>query len=129
MPFENNSFDGVSSGLVSYVFKNPTKYFSEVYRVLRPGGVFVLYTTTPKFDYPGIVLKLTRTEFERKGILPRYQKEFDECVMTSLTNSKTVKRNSLSGNALTSLLKKIGFKIKSVKYAYFGGVVLVFATK
>lgn len=42
MPFEDESFDMVTAGFVIVHLKDLRKFFDEVYRVLKPGGVFVL---------------------------------------------------------------------------------------
>ena len=47
MPFEDGSFDVVICANSFHHYPDPQKFFDEVYRVLKPGGVFVLrdYTT------------------------------------------------------------------------------------
>ncbi len=49
MPFENNSFDVVVSFQVIEHIKNEENYISEIYRVLKKHGIFVL--TTPNRVY------------------------------------------------------------------------------
>lgn len=50
MPFKNNSFDAVLSLWVIEHLKNPAKVFSEVFRVLKPGGTF-FFVTPYKYSY------------------------------------------------------------------------------
>ncbi|MDD3861315.1 MAG: class I SAM-dependent methyltransferase [Candidatus Gracilibacteria bacterium] len=42
MPFEDDSFDMVTAGFVIVHLKDLRKFFDEVYRILKPGGVFIL---------------------------------------------------------------------------------------
>ncbi len=41
-PFENDSFDAVVAAFLIVHIPNPEFFFEEVYRVLKPGGVFIL---------------------------------------------------------------------------------------
>jgi ubiquinone/menaquinone biosynthesis C-methylase UbiE len=40
MPFDNNSFDTIFCVNVIYFWENPSAHLQEVYRVLKPGGIF-----------------------------------------------------------------------------------------
>jgi SAM-dependent methyltransferase len=60
LPFEENSFDAVVSVLTHTDFDHPATVFSEVHRVLRPGGRFVYVGTHPCFVAPSV---------ERAGLL------------------------------------------------------------
>lgn len=44
LPFRNNTFDNVVSGDVLEHVKDKQKYLEEAYRVLKPGGIFVVNT-------------------------------------------------------------------------------------
>lgn len=49
MPFADNSFNSVISLWVLEHVKNPRRVFSEIHRVLKPGGLF--FFATPNSDY------------------------------------------------------------------------------
>lgn len=49
LPFESGSFDAVVSLWVLEHLENPAKVFDEVFRVLKPGGVFLF--ATPNSNY------------------------------------------------------------------------------
>jgi len=44
LPFENSYFDAVFAGEVIEHLFDPDHFFNEIYRVLKPGGIFVLST-------------------------------------------------------------------------------------
>ncbi len=52
LPFENDSFDAVTVGFGVRNFENLDKGLSEIYRVLRPGGVFVVLETSQPEAFP-----------------------------------------------------------------------------
>ncbi|GAB3911722.1 SAM-dependent methyltransferase [Microlunatus endophyticus] len=47
----DSSFDGVLCALVLHHLRSRTKFLSEVFRVLRPGGWFAISTTHPTSDW------------------------------------------------------------------------------
>jgi ubiquinone/menaquinone biosynthesis C-methylase UbiE len=54
LPFDNDSFDAVSSVLVFSYVKDPVAMLAEVYRVLKPGGSVALCTLGKKLITSGI---------------------------------------------------------------------------
>jgi ubiquinone/menaquinone biosynthesis C-methylase UbiE len=54
LPFDDHSFDAVSSVLVFSYVKDPVAMLSEVYRVLKPGGSVALCTLGKKLITKGI---------------------------------------------------------------------------
>jgi len=48
LPFTDESFDGVIAAFLIVHLKNPQKFFDEVYRVLKPGGFFVVSNINQK---------------------------------------------------------------------------------
>lgn len=48
LPFPNNSFDGILCFLAIHHIRDLDPFFSEVLRVLRSGGKFLLFTNTPE---------------------------------------------------------------------------------
>jgi ubiquinone/menaquinone biosynthesis C-methylase UbiE len=48
LPFESGSFSVVTANMVLEHFENPAAAFSEIYRVLRPGGLFIFHTPNAK---------------------------------------------------------------------------------
>ncbi len=52
LPFENNSFDAVTVGFGVRNFEDLDKALLEIYRVLRPGGIFVVLETSQPEKFP-----------------------------------------------------------------------------
>jgi len=48
LPFENSTFDIVVAAFLIVHLKNPTKFFDEVYRVLKDDGIFVVTNINQK---------------------------------------------------------------------------------
>lgn len=82
LPFEDDSFDLVTANMVVEHFSDPAKVFSEIRRVLKPGGTFLFHTpnvwghTTiaarcvPNFVKTRLIYLLTRREAE--DVFPTY---------------------------------------------------------
>lgn len=47
LPFENETFDGVLASLTTHHWSDLDQGFSEIYRVLKPGGKLVIFTSNP----------------------------------------------------------------------------------
>ena len=63
LPYEDN-FDLVFSDNVMEHIENPDQIFSEVHRVLKPGGIFI-FKTPNKFHYMPIIAMITPHSFLR----------------------------------------------------------------
>ena len=89
MPFQDKSFDAVFSNGSLHEWEDPIRVFNEIYRVLKPGGVFcitdmrrdvnplkkwlIYFSTSPKEIRPGFLTSLNAsyTSEELKYILNR----------------------------------------------------------
>jgi len=104
LPFENNKFDAITVAFGIRNFENLEKGLSEILRVLKPNGIFViLETSVPtnpiyKFGYNTYL----------KYILPTIGKLFskDRVAYKYLSESASV---FPYGEALNNILRKIGF--------------------
>lgn len=104
LPFADHTFDAVTVAFGVRNFENLEKGLSEIFRVLKPNGIFViLETSVPtqplyKFGYK------TYTKF----ILPTIGKLFskDKVAYRYLSESASVFPH---GEALNNILRKIGF--------------------
>lgn len=104
LPFEDNTFDAITVAFGVRNFENLEKGLSEILRVLKPNGIFViLETSVPtnpiyKFGY----------KIYSKFILPTIGKLFskDKIAYNYLSESASV---FPYGEALNNILRKIGF--------------------
>lgn len=104
LPFEDNSFDAITVAFGVRNFENLEKGLEEIYRVLKPGGIFVvLETSVPtKFPYK------QGYRFYSNIILPAIGKIFskDKSAYSYLSESAA---NFPYAAAFNNILKKIGF--------------------
>lgn len=104
MPFEDNTFDAITVAFGVRNFENLEKGLSEILRVLKPNGIFVILETSNPTKTPykqGYV-------FYTKNILPIIGKLFskDNVAYGYLSESASV---FPFGEALNNILRKTGF--------------------
>ena len=104
MPFENHTFDAITVAFGVRNFENLEKGLSEILRVLKPNGIFVILETSnpTKFPYK------QGYHFYTKYILPLIGKLFskDDVAYGYLSESASV---FPFGEALNNILRKVGF--------------------
>lgn len=124
LPFEDNYFDAITVAFGVRNFENLEKGLSEIYRVLKPGGIFVVLETSIP----------TRTPFKQgyhlycSKILPLIGKLFskDKSAYTYLSESAAA---FPYGEAFNNILSKIGFIECKDKPQTFGVATIYTATK
>lgn len=124
MPFEDNTFDAITVSFGVRNFANLNKGLKEIYRVLKPGGVFVILETSvpTKFPYK------QGYNFHSKVILPLVGKLFskDKVAYSYLSESA----NSFPfGPAFNNILLKNGFSTAVNQPVTFGVASIYTATK
>jgi len=122
MPFEDNYFDAITVAFGVRNFENLEKGLTEILRVLKPNGVFVILETSVPDKTP---YKQGYT-FYSKNILPIIGKLFskDNVAYGYLSESAA---NFPYGDALNNILKKIGF-IDVVALPQTFGVATIYST-
>lgn len=112
MSFSNDSFDGITSMFLLPFVDDYQSYFSEVFRILKDNGVFSISLWAPnqRVGDTWVLRDLIEEELIQKGILPRYQKEWDELLEVSFTNAKNIDNRKLYKDQVLDLLKETGFK-------------------
>ena len=103
-PFEDNSFDAITVAFGVRNFENLEKGLSEILRVLKPGGIFVILETSVPTKTPF----KQGYKFYTKYILPLIGKLFskDKSAYAYLSESASVFPH---GEMLNNILRKIGF--------------------
>ena len=104
LPFSDNSFDAITVAFGIRNFETLDKGLSEILRVLRPGGIFVILETSNPTKFPfkqGYVLY-------SKTLLPLIGRLFskDKKAYQYLSDSASV---FPFGEALNNILREIGF--------------------
>ncbi len=72
LPFEADAFDAVLCSLSVEYLVNPIAVFEEVFRVLRPGGQFIVTFSNRWFPTKAIGIWSELHEFERMGLVLEY---------------------------------------------------------
>ena len=104
LPYQDNYFDAITVAFGVRNFENLEKGLAEIYRVLRPGGIFVVLETSIPVKTP----YKQGYNFYSKRILPLIGKVFskDKSAYTYLSESAAA---FPYGKAFNNILKKIGF--------------------
>ena len=124
MPFDDNTFDAITVAFGVRNFENLEKGLTEILRVLKPNGIFVILETSVPEKTP---YKQGYT-FYSKNILPLIGKLFskDNSAYQYLSESASV---FPYGEALNNILKKIGFIDVVSMPQTFGVATIYSATK
>lgn len=104
LPFENNSFDAITVAFGIRNFENLEKGLSEILRVLKPNGIFVILETSVPTKTPF----KQGYKFYTKYILPSIGKLFskDQSAYSYLSESASL---FPYGEVLNNILRQIGF--------------------
>ncbi len=104
LPFEANSFDAITVAFGVRNFENLEKGLAEIYRVLKPGGIFVVLETSVPTKFPYKQGYRLYSNF----ILPAIGKMFskDKDAYSYLSESAA---NFPYGKTFNNILNKIGF--------------------
>ena len=124
IPFENNSFDAITIAFGVRNFENLEKGLSEIYRVLKPGGTFVVLETSVPTKSP---FKQGYRFYSTK-VLPLIGKLFskDKSAYKYLSDSAAA---FPYGEAFNNILRKIGFIDIENKPQTFGAATIYIAKK
>lgn len=109
LPFEDNSFDAITVGFGIRNFENLEKGLTEILRVLKPNGIFVILETSVPTKFP---LK-QGYNFYTKMVVPMMGKLFSKDQKAYAYLSESAK-NFPFGKDLNNILTKVGFT--SVKH-------------
>ncbi len=124
MPFDNNTFDAITVSFGVRNFENLDKGLSEIHRVLKPGGIFVVLETSNPTKFPF----KQGYKFYTNYILPIIGKLFskDKIAYSYLSESA----NSFPfGAAFNNILTKNGFKNANSLPVTFGVASIYTSTK
>lgn len=124
IPFDDDSFDAVTVAFGVRNFENLEKGLSEILRVLKPGGIFVVLETSVPTKFPF----KQGYKFYSKTLLPVIGKLFskDKVAYSYLSESAAV---FPYGEAFCNILRKIGFIEVEARPQTFGVATIYTASK
>jgi demethylmenaquinone methyltransferase/2-methoxy-6-polyprenyl-1,4-benzoquinol methylase len=124
LPFDDNTFDAITVAFGVRNFENLDKGLSEILRVLKPNGTFVILETSVPTKTPF----KQGYKFYTKYILPTIGKIFskDRSAYSYLSESASIFPH---GEALNNILRKNGFIDVSNKPQTFGVASIYIASK
>ena len=124
LTFEDNSFDAITVAFGVRNFETLEKGLSEILRVLKPGGIFVILETSVPAKFPF----KQGYQFYSKNILPLIGKMFskDNDAYGYLSESAA---SFPYGEALNNILTKIGFIDVQAMPQTFGVATIYSASK
>jgi len=124
MPFENDSFDAITVAFGVRNFETLEKGLAEIYRVLKPNGIFVILETSVPTKTPF----KQGYKFHSNVILPTIGRLFskDKEAYTYLSKSASV---FPFGEALNNILREIGFTNVKDHPQTFGVATIYTASK
>ncbi len=124
LPFKDQTFDAITVGFGVRNFEDLEKGLSEIYRVLKPKGTFIVLETSQPTKFP---IKQGFT-FYSKYIIPTVGKIFskDKNAYSYLPESAAV---FPYGEEFNNILLKIGFKSSKVYPQTFGAATIYKAIK
>lgn len=124
LPFPDNSFDVISVGFGIRNFEDLEKGLSEIVRVLKPNGFFIILETSVPTQFP---LK-QGYNFYTKRIVPLMGKLFSKDQKAYAYLSESAK-NFPYGENLNNILRKVGFKNVKHEPQTMGIATIYSATK
>lgn len=128
IPFQDSSFDWVTSMFVVPFIEDTEKYLTEVYRILKQNGIFSASIRAPVQNIKnGWNMKQDIVDvLTKKDILPKHQKEWQDFLNTSKENAQNIDSKDITDDKIKKILKDIGFvdivfdsNVAYDKYAYF----------
>jgi demethylmenaquinone methyltransferase/2-methoxy-6-polyprenyl-1,4-benzoquinol methylase len=124
LSYDDNSFDAITVSFGIRNFENLKKGLSEIFRVLKPNGLFIILETSVPAGFP----YKQGYHFYTKMILPFIGKVFskDKVAYRYLSKSASV---FPYGKALNNILKEIGFIDVESNPQTFGVATIYTATK
>ncbi len=138
IPFESNSFDGVTCINVLYVLDQPVLFIKELHRVLKDKGKLILATPLNEPKLLPVLsehLEILKVKYSKKWLFifaGQTVRIFIPAIASILLNlfiTRNQKYLFFGEKDLRTLIEKSGFQLKDVKKIYGHQVLFVHAEK
>ncbi|MBP7846302.1 MAG: class I SAM-dependent methyltransferase [Candidatus Pacebacteria bacterium] len=111
LPFKDAYFDGVVSMFLLPFIEDINSHISEVFRVLDSDGIMSISMWRPnqKVEDGWDLRTVVEKKFLDSKILPKYQKEWDSLLETSVVNANNIDNRNIDDRKMSELITKAGF--------------------
>ncbi len=106
---KGNSYDGVSSMIAAHLLDNFENHLKEAYRILCPGGVFVL-TARDASGHQEKIVEIVRNSLDDKALFHTMQKSFEILCKKLLLTANNRSHSLLPAGSVAEKLQRTGFK-------------------
>ena len=118
LPFKDNHFDLVTANMVVEHLADPALQFSEINRVLKPGGVFLFHTPNA-LGYPTVINRMVPDQLKHKLIYLLDGRQEDDVFETHYAANTQPQISALSSTT--------GFEVASLRFAVSDAVFAMVA--
>jgi ubiquinone/menaquinone biosynthesis C-methylase UbiE len=110
MPFASETFDLVFADFIMEHVEQPGKVLSEIWRILKPGGLFLFHTPN-RYHYASIAARLTTPAFQERVL-----RKLETRLERALGNIHPVLYRFNSGGTISRTLRRAGFESWELRY-------------
>ena len=122
LPFNDNSFDLITSNMVIEHLQDPLVQFKEIARILRPGGTFIFHTPNI-YGYPNIFGRFIPESLKNKIIYILQGRKEDDVFDTYYRANSRAEISKLAESAGLGV-EKIRMLVSSAQFIVFPPLVI-----
>ncbi|MEO5357084.1 MAG: class I SAM-dependent methyltransferase [Nitrospirae bacterium YQR-1] len=124
LPYDDGTFDAVTASSVFEYIEDPVSYFKEIFRLLKPGGFFIL--TVPDNRHTERIKEKKKVKFYNKKIISYFIKFLPDIITKRLnTDFYRISKTRPEIETWVEMLRLCGFTVESVPQCYAPLVLLV----
>lgn len=118
LPFKDNHFDLVTANMVVEHLADPALQFSEINRVLKPGGIFLFHTPNA-LGYPTVINRMVPEQLKHRLIYILDGRKEDDVFETHYAANTQAQISALSATT--------GFSVTSIRFAVSDAIFALIA--
>jgi len=109
MPFSNNTFDGVFTNGSLHEWAKPIDIFNEIYRVLKPGGVYFISDLRRDINFfiKWFMKALVKPKEIKPGFITSIDASYTQDEIKSILSNTALKDSAVNSNAIGLIIKGI----------------------